>query len=131
MKKHVELITDNNRSTCLTIPNKKPVQLVAEMTVNIPFNNASDNYVVIEIQLSSVDICENIMFMNLSPLDTCTPAQKVEAAFEEILPRSIANQSCYFKVPLVCQTDFCEAHVYLAFKNNASVKIKLCEVRQG
>ena len=58
MRRHVELITDNNGSTCLTIPNEKPVQLVAELTYNIPINNASDDYVIIEVQLSLVGICE-------------------------------------------------------------------------
>ena len=131
LRQHIELITDNNASTCLTIPNKKPFQLVAEFTINIPIDNESNNRVIIEVQLSSDNICESIMFLNLSPFNTCTPAQKAEVGIGEILQGSIANHTCYYKVPVVCHTDFCEAHGYLAFKTNVSVEIELCELGQG
>ena len=131
LRKHIELITDNNGSTCLTISNQKPVQLAAEFTVNIPINDASNNYVIIKVQLSSDNICESVMFLNLSAFNICTPAQKAEVAFGEILQGPIANHTCYYKVPVVCHTDFCEAHGYLAFKTNASVEIELCELGQG
>ena len=131
LRKHNELITDNNTSTCLTIPNEKPVQLVAEFTVNTSINNFSDDFVIIEIQLSSDNMCENIILLNLSPLNTCTPAQKAEAVSAEILQGPTSSHTCYYKVPVVCHTNFCVAHGYLAFKNNGSVEIGLCELGQG
>ena len=131
LRKHIELITDNNGSTCLTISNEKPVQLVAEFTVNIPVDDESNSCVIIKVQLSSDNICESVMFLNLSPFNICTPAQKAEVGIGEILQGSIANHTCYYKVPVACHTNFCEAHGYLAFKTNARVEIKLCELGQG
>ena len=131
LRKHIELITDNNGSTCLTISNEKPVQLVAEFTVNIPIDGESNNCVIIEVQLSSDNICESVMFLNLSAFNICTPAQKAEVGIGEILQGSIANHTCYYKVPVVCHPDFCEVHGYLAFKTNASVEIELCKLGQG
>ena len=130
-EEHVHLITDKNESTCLVVPNERPVQLLAELTIRTQIENATLDDVIIEIQLSSFDNCERILLFKTTTNDNCTSVQKVQGVMGRMIPAVITNNFCYYKLPVSCGSSFCEVHGYLAVRNGVNQETAICELQQG
>ena len=105
-KEHVQLMTDKNESTCLTVPSKRPVQLVAELTLRIQIENATIDDAILEIQLSLFNSCERIILFNSTTKDNCASVKKVQGMIGEIIPTLSPGNFCYYKLPVVCGSSF-------------------------
>ena len=127
------MITDKNESTCLAVPNERPIQLVAELTITTQIENAILDDVIVEIQLSSFDNCERILLFNTTTNDNCTSVQKVQGVMGEMIPAVTTSNFCYYKLPVSCGRSFCEIYGHLAVRNDASLDtdISICELQQG
>ena len=108
-EEHVQLITDKNESTCLAVPNERPVQLMAELTIRIQTENATLDDIILEIQLLPFDNCERILFFNTTTSDNCTSVQKVQGVMGEMIPAVTASNLCYYKLSVLCGSSFCES----------------------
>ena len=131
MEQHVQLLTDKNESTCLAIPNCRPVQLVADLTFRPQMEDTTVGNVVLQIQLSSFTDCQRFVVFNSTRPENCTSGQNVQGVIGEMIPTITSNNFCYYKLPVVCRSSFCEVHGYLATRNEASQEIVICELRQG
>ena len=130
-EEELQLITDRNESTCLAVPNERPIQLVAELTIRTQIENATLDDVILEIQLSSFTNCERILLFNTTTSDNCTPVQKVQGVMGEMIPVVTASNFCYYKLPVLCGSSFCEVHGYLAVRNGVNQETAICELQQG
>ena len=130
-EKDIQSISDLDESTCLSIPRSNFIQLIAEIKIKLLSESVSDNSVIVNVQMSTIGHCENIIFMNSATENTCEQNGKTDGEIGQLIATIPDSTSCYYKIPVECRHSFCAMHGYLALQGSTTVQIKVCGIHQG
>ena len=129
-------MTDNNETSCLTVPRINTITLVTEVHIVAPFQMTwnPETFVVVEIHMKGME-CSSIIFYNVRESSSDCEMEKTDGVFGQLLTSVPHNKGniCHYKLPFECKAGdgLCEFRGALVVNNMEADSVEICEFKQG
>ena len=127
-------MSDQIKTTCLPIPNNNPLQLVADLHVEVNASHVPERHIIIEVQILGINCTDTIVFFKAVPvIGSCKT--KTNGLIGELISPMPNSKSCFYKLPVECRVagneGLCKFDGFFAVNNTAAATVEICEVQQG
>ena len=98
----VKLMSDQNKTTCLSIPNHNLLQIVKDLLVDINVSHVPKKHIIIiEMQMLRINCTDIILSYKTAPvLGSCKA--KTNGLVGELISPMPNSKSCFYNLPVEC-----------------------------